>query len=304
MGIYRNLDGSTVESTFPSIIAPNLPHIVQARITATTGVYVTTADVTAAANIYWTPSPRGNIVRMFDGTSWKYYALTETPLALSLTDAKIYDVFAYLNAGVPALELSAAWATDTTRTDALAYQDGVEVKSADHTRMRVATIRASGTNTTEDSVLKRFVHNFYNQVEKSVRVAEATNTWTYTTDTNRNANNSAANRIQIVNGALESIIDLNLIAFASNSGSTVRFHVGIGEDGTTTDSLCIGNYGRTTDSAITISRAITNLQKFVPLGFHYYAWLERSEATGTTTWYGDGASSPDIQTGMGGIWKC
>jgi len=292
------------ESTFPTIIAQNLPHVVQARISGTTGVYVTTADVTAAANIYWTPSPRGNIVRMFDGTSWKYYALTETPLALSLTDAKIYDVFAYLNAGVPALELSAAWATDTTRTDALAYQDGVEVKSADHTRMRVATIRASGTNTTEDSVLKRFVHNVYNQVEKSVRVAEATNTWTYTTDTNRNANNSAANRIQIVNGALESIIDLNLIAFASNSGSTVRFHVGIGEDGTTTDSLCIGNYGRTTDSAITISRAITELQKFVPLGFHYYAWLERSEATGTTTWYGDGASSPDIQTGMGGIWKC
>ncbi len=47
----------------------------------------------------------------------------------------------------------------------LALQDGVLVLASDHTKRYVGTIRTTATTTTEDSRVKRFVWNAYNQVQ-------------------------------------------------------------------------------------------------------------------------------------------
>src|SRR6185369_10519211 len=93
------------------------------------------------------------------------------------------------------LELSAAWASDTARTDSLTTLDGVLVKNSDPTRRLVGTIRTTGTTTTEDSAAKRFVWNAHNQVPRTLKNAtETADSWNYTTATWRQANANAANQ--------------------------------------------------------------------------------------------------------------
>jgi hypothetical protein len=103
--------------------------------------------------------------------------------AASATTGSLYDTLAHALAGgatglvnltasitatlnAISLELGAAWTDDTTRADALATLAGIFVKSADNTRLWLGTIRASGTNTTEDSDANRYVANFYNAVHR------------------------------------------------------------------------------------------------------------------------------------------
>lgn len=132
------------------------------RLTLITAVPVTISDVTAAGTLYYTPYLH-NKIGIYDGTRWTQETCAEISLSLTLTSAKQYDVFIYSNAGTLTLELSAAWTDATTRVDALAMQDGIYVKSGAATRRWLGTIRASNTNTTEDSYAKRFVSNFYNR---------------------------------------------------------------------------------------------------------------------------------------------
>ena len=137
------------------------------RLTLTTAVPVTTADVTAAGTLFYTPYLHDRI-RIYNGTRWRYYTFTERSLALTLTSGKNYDVFIFDNAGTLTLELSAAWTNDTTRADALTTQDAVQVKSGATTRLWLGLIRASGTNVTEDSLVNRFVVNAYNAVARPI----------------------------------------------------------------------------------------------------------------------------------------
>lgn len=145
---------------------------VQGRLTVSTGVPIPVTDQTAQGTLYYTPY-LGQIVTLYDGTRWRMYSTAEISIALTVTSGKNYDVFLYDNAGTITIELSAAWTNDTTRADALAAQDGVQVKSAAHTRRWVGTIRASGANVTEDSAANRFVWNHYNRTLRQLRAADA-----------------------------------------------------------------------------------------------------------------------------------
>src|SRR5437016_1613615 len=108
------------------------------RLTLTTAVPVTTADVTGAGTLYYTPYLHDRI-RIYDGTRWQYYVFAELSLSLTLTNAKLYDVFVYDNSGTLTLELSAAWTNNTTRSDALGTQDSVQVKNSAKTRLWLGT---------------------------------------------------------------------------------------------------------------------------------------------------------------------
>ena len=127
---------------------------------------MTVSDVTGAT-LYLTPYV-GNRIALFDGTAWNIRIFTERSLALTVTSGKNYDIFAYDNAGVPALELSAAWTNDTTRADALTRQDGILSKSSGLTRRYLGTLRASAANQTADTATSRFLANYYNRVQKSL----------------------------------------------------------------------------------------------------------------------------------------
>lgn len=174
------------------------PATCDARLTLTSGVPVTTADVTGASTVYLTPY-RGCLVALYSGSAWAYHTLTEKSIALSdLTAGKNYDVFLHNNSGTLTLSLSSAWTDDTTRADALAYQDGVRVLASDHTKRLVGTIRATGADTTADAGLtrpaQRLVVNEAHPVARNVYIA-IPGSWTYSSNSWRPMNNDAANYI-------------------------------------------------------------------------------------------------------------
>lgn len=87
--------------------ASAIPAIQQLRLTGTTGVPVTTGDVTAIATLYLTPYI-GNRISLFTSSVWQNYETAEVSLALTgLIVGVCYDVFAYDSGGNVTLEVLA-----------------------------------------------------------------------------------------------------------------------------------------------------------------------------------------------------
>lgn len=280
------------------------PQETQGRLTLTTAVPVTSTDVTAAGTLYFTPY-QGNRVAIYVASAWTLKTFSEVSLALTLTSGKNYDVFVYDNAGTVAIALSNAWTTDTARGDALTTQDGAIVLSSDHEFKYLGTIRASGSNTTEDSLAKRFVWNYYHRMRRSVVRVDGTDSWTYTTATVRQSNGSTSNQIAVVVGVAEEVLDLRFAQSVTN-GSLAAIQVGIGEDATTLFSKDSTSANVTLPASVTI-QAHAHLSKVPAIGYHFYPMLEYSSAVGTTTWVGDnGANGSDTavggQSGLMGTW--
>lgn len=268
------------------------------RLTLTTAVPVTTSDVTAAETVYFTPY-KGNRLALYDGTNWKLYYFTE--LSVDVPDAtQMNDVFVYDSAGVLTLEV-VAWTNTTTRATALALQDGILIKSGTTTKRYLGSFYATtaGNGQTEDSVTKRYLWNYYNRVLRSMRVVEATDTWNYTTFTYQQANASAANQLDVVIGVSEDIVTAQANARVANTNVNVRAGVGIGIDSTTVNSAQILS-SATTAVVNTAVNPSAYYRGFPGIGRHTLPWLEISQATGTSTWQGDGGSATDTQSGIFG----
>jgi len=276
------------------------PHVCQGRLTVTTGDPAGYASTASAGTIYFAPYV-GDRVALYDGTRWKLYQFTERSLALSVSADNNYDVFLYDNAGTLTLELSNAWSTATARADALATQDGVLVKSGATTRRYLGTIRASGSNVTADSTARRLVWNYYNRLQRHLSAIEATDTWTYTTAAYQLARvggttlTQGTNSVDYVCGWNEDEVVCEVRGGALHSATTVNAQVGVGVDSTSTNSAIL--FGNT---AINTMRTypIAIYRGCPGLGYHYLAWLERSTASGTTTWIGDNGTPTEIQCGM------
>lgn len=274
-----------------------VPGLCQGRLTLTSGTPVTTSDVTGAGTIYFTPF-RGNQISLYDGATWETHTFTERSLALSLTSANTYDVFIYDNAGTLTLE-TLIWTNPTTRATALVFQDGIYVKSSDTTRRYLGTIYASGSNTTEDSVLKRFVWNYYNRLPRKLRMIDTTDSWAYNTATFRSWNNSASNRVEAVTGVSEEMIYLCFVGFVSVLSSSGGI-LGIGVDSTSTNSSEPNTFALNA-SASAVQMPLQAIYNTIPtVGYHYYQALERGNGTVTTTFYGDLGVPGIIQSGMTG----
>lgn len=181
------------------------------RLTLTTATPVTTADVNGAATVYYTPYIHDNI-RLYDGTSWRTVSFVEKSITMvGATASKPYDIWGYLSAGTLALE-KLIWTDGANRATALAYQNGRLVKSGDATRLYLGTVycNASGGQT-DDSLLKRFVWNYYNRIDRRAYVEDA-NSHNYTTGAWRSWNNNAALRVEFITGVLENPIGVSLNA--------------------------------------------------------------------------------------------
>ena len=255
------------------------------RLTLTTGLPVTTADVTGATTIYATPKT-GKYIDLFDGTNWNRRASAEFSLALgTLTSGRPYDVFCYDNAGVPTLEFT-AWTNDSTRATALALQDGVLVKSGAVTRRYLGTFYTTATTTTEDSMAKRYLWNYYHRVRRSMFKGDATTTWVYSTAVYRQARATATNQLEWVVGVAEDSIDVFVQGQASCNVANQGYEtVGVGLDSTTVNSAQIVTEAI---AAQDVRISTTAYYTGVPAaGRHFAAWLERTNISSNThTWYG------------------
>lgn len=259
----------------------------QGRLTLTSGTPVTTSNVTGATTIYYTPLA-GNLVSLYDGAKWVPRTFAELSLSLTgLTAAKPHDVFLYDSGGTLTLE-AVAWTNGTTRATALTTQDGTYVKSGATDRLYLGTFYTSGAGTTEDSagaigtVAKRYVWNAYNRRSRIMKCGDSTDSWTYTTATWRQANAAATNQVEFVVGLAEDPVTAFAASRQSN-GTASSSATGVGLDATNANSADTFGSGQSS-----IAQSAYARYRGVPaVGFHYLAWLEISQATGTTTWYGD-----------------
>lgn len=271
-----------------------------ARLTLTTGVPVTTADVTAAGTLYWSPCLPSNglavtngYVRTYDGTRIRLQEFAQQSLALTLTSGKNYDVF-QKNSDL-SMVLSNAWTNDTTRADALALVKDLIVANADNTYLWIGTIRASGTNTTEDSKGgtttqvggKRFVWNAYNQMPRPLAVIDTTDSWSYTTGTWRQGDGATGNKVEYVTGAASTKAAAQMRGSAFLQTNSARpSHVGVGVDSITVQSgLVAPGYNNSAVAANELA-LFGEYAGYPGLGYHYLAWLEFG-ADGTCLFLGD-----------------
>lgn len=255
------------------------------RLTLTSGTPVTTSDVIAAGSVYFTPY-KGNQIALFDGTStWTTLSFSQLTISLAsgFSSGKLYDVFAYNNAGVVALE-TVVWTNDTTRATALTLQNGIYVKSGATTWRYIGSFYTSSATTTEDSKAKRYVWNYQHRVVRELKRSETATSWTYSTGAYRQANANSANQLDFILGVAEDLVSATLLVNASNSTSTSRNpFFGMMLDGTTTTDCEAGFV--TTSAGFYAGQAISR-HYTVAAGRHYIAWLEYGGGTDTQTWYG------------------
>lgn len=209
-----------------------------------------------------------------------------------LTANTNYDIWAYDSGSGVALA-STAWTNDTTRATSLAtISDGYYVKNGDAGKRYVGTIRtvsSSGTKVT-DSAARRFVYNFYNQKPKNLRGADPTDSWTYSSNPLRAANNNTTDgegRVSLVCGlpCFIEAIAVNTQQY-STSQSTV-YGPGIGIDSTTVSaSNSIVGFGSTAFAGARMSLTCHALQ-YVSAGYHYIQQLEGGNGLSFYTYFGD-----------------
>lgn len=274
--------------------------ICEGRLTLETGVPVSTSDQTGKTNIFFTPY-KGTNIALYDGTTnWGLFPFTERTLALgTLTNDLPYDVFIYNNAGTITLE-ALAWTSKTVRATALVLQDGVWSKTGALTRRYLGTFHTTSTTTTEDSLTKRLLWNYYNRVPRALLRNDTTDTWSYNIDVFRQANGSTSNQVAVVVGVAETIVELGLMAMCLQATTGTAQSVGIGVDSTTVPSGVWCRFD--TPLANAYQPLFSSLRNIPAAGYHFYAWLERSSVAGAaTTWVGDGGSDRQMAGLVGHI---
>lgn len=275
--------------------APN--GICQGRLTLTTAVPVTTADVTAAGTLYFTPHG-GNQIALYNGSAWQMFGISELSIAVPAAANQVYDAFVDYNSGTPALTLT-AWTNDTTRATALTTQNGVLVLTGTLGKRYVGTVRTVTASQLNDSFALRHVWNYYNRKPRPMRVIETADNWNYTTATYQQMNANAANQLDFVIGVAEEPIDAEVIHHAANSTGAVNLSVSIGYDSTTTPATTVTGMLSAPAAAI-VTQFQAKLRMFPAIGRHTLVALEKSVAVGTTTWYGDAGAASSAQSGISG----
>ena len=222
---FVDQDGVSVLLTGGSLYKPT------GRLTLTTATPVTTADVTAAGTLYYTPY-NGDMLPLWNGTKWVPYSFSELSLSLAgYTANKPYDIWVYDNVGTLALDKT-IWTNDTTRATALALQSGVKVKSGDASRRYAGTIYtdAAGAACT-DSLIRRGVWNYYNRVPRKMGVREVTG-HTYSGAWRKWNNSDTNNLFTWVVGVAEDTIEYTTHSQLSQTGveETQVYLDGVGLD--------------------------------------------------------------------------
>lgn len=266
----------------------------QGRLTLTTGVPVTTTDVTAATTVYWCPM-NGNAISGYNGSSWTTIQSPQVSLALTgLTASTNYDIFGVVAAG--ALTLNAvAWTNGTTRATAITQQDGVDVKTGALTNLLLGTLRIVATGQTEDSLVKRYLSNRYNDVSRPMLVNDPAATGTQSVGTAwRQANSNTANQLDYVvcvARPVQAVVCGEMVYVPSGASSvTGASSVGIGIDTVPSATL---SFLQTPANVSLMNNGFPSFAYYsgVPgIGRHTILWIEYVQTvtatggTATATW--------------------
>jgi hypothetical protein len=267
----------------------NLMNFVNGRLTLTSGVPITTTNVTAATSIYFTPY-LGNLITLWNGSYWNTISFTEQSLSLTgLTSGKPFDVFGYLSGSSLALE-NLIWTNDTTRATSITLQDGRYCKNGDKTKLYLGSFYTTTTGQTEDSETKRFVINHYNSQKRSLTAQSIIGTGTCPINSTSwvKINGGTGDTVEYISTGLGDTIDICAIFFSAVPTSEI--FAGIGDDSITTADVIAYNA-----SSGGQTRVCLRINKIKSSGLHYVSMLVASLG-GTTNFFmhnnGYGPESP------------
>lgn len=263
------------------------------------------ADVSTASTIYYLPYNH-SILPLFDNNAqrWKYLKIPDAGFvaATGLLPSYTYDIYAFYNPSTGSLGLGTqAWSSATSRLISL-IRRGLPVLDygasvSDRYCVLLGTVRTTGTGTDgrmQDNTTQRLVWNAHNRVNKRISRVESTASWTYNGTAWRQWNNSAANRLEVVDGFGTGLLDLvGQWRAAPPSGIYATFAYGVDTTATATD-----NYAAIPYSGGFLNSITTRFCRAVGAGYHYVQALEAVSGTGTVTFYGEGVQ------GMQGRWEC
>lgn len=277
--VYVN-DGNTsqwVEAGSPSVGAAAIQS--NGRLTLESGVPVSSTDQTAKTIIYYTPY-NGNILSLYNGTSWNAYSFAEISITTSGLSANAnYDIFAYVSGSAVTLEYSSAWTNDTTRANALSLLNGVYVKSSDNTRRYLGSIRSNASAQFTDSLANRLVWNFNNRILRSMFGFVYLLSHSYNGNTREYNNGVSVTRLYFITGINGETFLANATAPITCGGTSANVLFGL--DSTTVQfGACVSD----DRSATFTRRSITSLGQ-VNAGFHYLTGLQNTESSGASTYF-------------------
>ena len=177
------------------------PQLCEGRLTLSTGVPVTMADVASSATVYFTPHIGNRIALYVENYGWRNYQFAELSIDISGVAAKRIWIFLSM-----IMRARSPWTWKNgamTLCGLLLWSARTEFWSRT-VRLLIAilgTCRTFNTGVCRDIEANRYLWNYYNRVEKHLLVKDATDSWTYTTaDTWRAMNTSNNNRVSVVIG--------------------------------------------------------------------------------------------------------
>ena len=149
------------------------------RLSVVSGLPVTSGNLIGQTTVHLVPY-NGDSISLYDGSNWGLYTTSGTSVSLSvvsgtLASGKLYDIYCYNNAGVPALELSTVWTTQNARADAIQFVNGVPLKSGTLTRRFIGTLMTSQSGSgVDDCVPTRGLWNWDNRVTRYMNIVDNT----------------------------------------------------------------------------------------------------------------------------------
>lgn len=283
------------------------------RPTLTSGVSVTTSDVSAATSIYYTPTV-SEWIRIFDGTNDVLRTFAELTLALDSTSGhtnyhqsgKNFDLFVYWNGSALVFASGPPWTSDTARgtgagTTELEFFKGLwrnkntitlRFGSASGNTASVSarqatcigSFRATADGQASDTQLKRFLSSLYNPAPRKMFANAETlgSSWTYSTFTFRQAHANTANKVEFLQAMPGGPARGRAIGTSSHSAGSVLMFTGFGVNSTSINSGKAGLHPIV--GANLSTQGISTFEGYTTLGYSYFAWLEAAVASGTTTW--------------------
>lgn len=182
--------------------------------------------------------------------------------------------------------------TSQTRATAIDYANGIYVKNGATSRVYLGTIKMTAvTGQCEDSILQRYLFNYFNRVERNLLAQDSTASWTYATATWRGSRDYLANRIEFIAGVQEEVFKARVhqTQQASSSGGAVS----IGQNTITANSANTTNEA----SATAVNSISANLTALCGLGYQFLQSVEYVR-TGTVTYYGGTGTFADNLYGL------
>ncbi len=167
------------------------------------------------------------------------------------------------------------------------------VKTGDATKRYLGTIRTVSTSETLDTVLKRYVWNAYNRVERRLYVTDTTASWNWNSAGWHQCNASTANSVKYVCGLLEDPVEALATCIASSDG-VPDAATGVGIDVTNANSS--QTCGSAPGHAVTVPHQSTAKYAGYPgLGWHELNWLEYNSSGVALLFWG---TANNLKTGL------